>query len=490
MTTRLDLALQKFPGHEESVRTLAARDPSGNLKYLDWGAKMVASGQALAQEVGDVVELFHKFAGQRYAAEGDTSERIHPDIYSYKPKDMAGLRNALLKFQSAQDAKRAERERMYHIDGDVEADVVHEDDDLIVRHVKNKNASVHYGLNTKWCISMLRERHFENYEAENATFFFFERKVAKGDDYDKMALMVPRGGEGGGIHRISVFTAADEHVDIMAIAKVHGTRVFDIFRQVYECSEKYPGSVMYLVSSGAANEEQLRQALAYVTDTETVVHTVEATLESICCHDAAPWPLLEDIFKRAQSFMDAAWTRALQRRDDERRRGAGRTWRNLDRAKKMHACRTARLMNALQGALAIHPNTPVEAREKLVASLRRKHIKVESILFALGERGGERGVHVQFDDSHRWQRRRRYRYRRFGRLTTVKQVLDRADMLKRKAATFRKRVKGMVRKIEEANAKKVARRAKAEAAKEAKRAKAAAKKRTTTKWSRKSARAK
>lgn len=39
MTSRLDAALQRFPAHEDGIRTLAARDPSGKLKYLDWGVK-------------------------------------------------------------------------------------------------------------------------------------------------------------------------------------------------------------------------------------------------------------------------------------------------------------------------------------------------------------------------------------------------------------------------------------------------------------------
>ena len=477
MTARLDQVLQKHPNHEEAVRALAARDPSGNLKYLGWSASVVASGQALAQEVADVVDLFHKFAGQRYAV--DNWERIHPDIYSYKPKDLAKLRDALLKFQSAQDAKRKERERLYHIDGDMDVDVVHEDADLIVRHIKNKAASAHYGLGTKWCISMLREGHFENYEVNNATFFFFERKVPKGDDYDKMALMAPRGGEGSEIQRIGTFTSADEHVDIMKMAKVHGTRVFDIFRQVYERSEKYPGSAMYMVASGAANEEQLRQTLAYVTDTESVSsRVVQMMLESICCNDAAPWSMLEDIVKRAKSIATAAWKRSLSSHDGpfgyyrrgRRRRPSGP--RERARAKKFRDRSMRQLTTTLAAAIAIHPNTPSDVREKVVAGLRRKRIKVDAIVRSPGEEG-HIGVQFNDPDGPRFKgRTRRHRRSRFGRhgLTTVKQVLKRVDVLKRRAANFRKKAKTLIRKIEGANAKKAARKAKTEAAKEAKRA--------------------
>jgi hypothetical protein len=156
MTTRLDLTIQKHPDHEEGIRLLSQRDPSGNLKYLDWGAKMLAAGQALAPEIADVLDLFHQFSGRRLhpRRRGTT---IRSDIYTYRPQDFAHLRDSLLKMKRAQDRKRRKRERLYRIEGPIEADVVYDSPDLVVRHIKNKEASCHYGLATKWCIAMRRE---------------------------------------------------------------------------------------------------------------------------------------------------------------------------------------------------------------------------------------------------------------------------------------------------------------------------------------------
>ena len=117
MSTRLDLTIQKHPTHEEGIRLLAARDPSGNLKYLDWGAKILASGQALPPEVADVLELFHRFASQRVQR---SSAYVRPDIYSYRPQDLAGLRDTLNKLQRARDKKQKKRERLYRIEGAME----------------------------------------------------------------------------------------------------------------------------------------------------------------------------------------------------------------------------------------------------------------------------------------------------------------------------------------------------------------------------------
>src|SRR5580693_4013831 len=115
MSGRLDLVLQRYPEHEAGVRALAARDPSGNLKYLDWGAKMLASGQALAPEVADVLDLFHQFRGRslggdaRHSRREDPSLRVHPDVHAYRPQDLANLRTLLTKIKRARDKKRRAR---------------------------------------------------------------------------------------------------------------------------------------------------------------------------------------------------------------------------------------------------------------------------------------------------------------------------------------------------------------------------------------------
>jgi hypothetical protein len=188
MSTRLDLVLQKFPAHEEGIRLLAERDPSGNLKYLDWGAKMLAAEQALAPEIADVLDLFHRYGGRAHRVDHirrrPRHDWIRPDLYTYRPQDFAALRTALFKIQRAQDKKRRDREKLYRIEGSIEAAVVYDSDDLIVRHIQNKQASVHYGGSTKWCISMLREGYFEDYEAHNCLCAISTGK--KATDPDRM----------------------------------------------------------------------------------------------------------------------------------------------------------------------------------------------------------------------------------------------------------------------------------------------------------------
>lgn len=368
MTTRLDLVLQKHPDHEDGIRLLASRDPSGNLKYLDWGAKILSSKQALAPEVADVLELFHQFGG-RGELYRNRRIAIRSDIYSHRPKDFAVLRDSLLKLKRAQDRKRKKRERLYRIEGTVDVDVVYDSPDLIVRHIKNKPASVHYGLNTKWCISMLRDGYFEDYEANNATFFFFERKTPNDDEFDKVALMMSRGSS----DETTAFTSTDRRVDMMLLAKVHGPRVFDIFREVYERSERYPGSAIFRIYDGSATQEQLEATFTSVASGELKLNSsydVDALMESICCNDAAPLSLLTEVAKRAPVLSALAWKRSVQQAVRRGRRR--RTYR-----RGQHS--TKELVIVLAAALMLHPATPMDARSRLAKELRKRHVKIGDV---------------------------------------------------------------------------------------------------------------
>ena len=118
--------------------------------------------------------------------------RVHPDINTYRPQDFASCETSSPRCRGRRTRSARARETL-PIQGSVEADVIYDSDDLIVRHIKNKNASMHYGHATKWCISMSQEGYFEDYETHNATFFFFERKKPLGDEFDKACLMILAG---------------------------------------------------------------------------------------------------------------------------------------------------------------------------------------------------------------------------------------------------------------------------------------------------------
>jgi hypothetical protein len=427
----LDLVLQKHPEHEEGLRLLASRDPSKDLKYINWGAKMLASGQALAPEIADIVELHHQFRG-RPTASYPSRKRIEADIYVYRPQDLAKLRNDLFKLKRAQDRKRRERERLYHLDESIEADVVYESNDLIVRHIKNKSASAHYGLGTKWCISMVREGYFEDYETQNATFFFFERKNRLGDEYDKVALMIPRCNDGRSV--ADAFTSLDRRVGMLELVEVYGVIVFDVFRVVYERSARHPPSSSFLVRQGKATAEQLEDTFSKIH--KLPPHETRSTLVAICCNDSATATLLEEIRTRARSILLASERRRVRESDRfyrarfrrTRRRGVPRRG---TKARTEKAVRDA--VRDLNAALVIHLNTPASVSSELSKTLRRAHVDIGSIRRVEGAR-----IEYSTPCGPNSLRRRLLRHRRV-RPKTEKAFLARAGVCERQAKRYRAR---------------------------------------------------
>jgi len=432
MSRRLDVLIQAHPDREEAIRELASRDPSGNLKYLDWQVKVLVSGQALAPEIADVIDLFHEF-NERWL---DRRQRVRSDIYSYRPQDLANLRNALLKLKRAQDRKRKKRERLYHIEGPIEAEVIYDSPELIVRHIKNKNASVHYGLGTKWCIAMAREGYFEDYETNNATFFFFERKVKKRDAYDKVALVVPRDNSYV-VTAMDAFTSLDDRVDVMALAAAYGLCVFDIFRAIYVHAERYPGSLTSQVYAGKATAEQLTATYETVAKCELNFYETASLLTAICCNDAAPKTLLDDILHNVKKIALVTYGRML--RMNRRRKG-----RNLRSTKGDRYAQDAWL--SVAAAMAIHPNVEAADQKDLLKVLRRHRISHVNIHRRY--RGGRVDI-----SCHRGAtlRGRRLRHRR--RQPTLRELTLFADRYERRALRTRKKIAKLQEKLASAKTK-------------------------------------
>jgi len=343
--TRLDLAIQKHPDHADGIRLFGERDPAGNLKYLDWQLRVLVSGQALAPEIADVVDLFHKYKNVR--ADRRRRDGVRHDLYSYRPQDLASLRTALLKRKRAAERKIKQRERLYKIEGTVEADVLYESPDLVVRHVRNKQASAHYGRSTKWCIAMTREGYFDDYDTHNAVFFFVERTTPQHDEYDKSCILV---GRGEYVEGLQCFNALDIQVDPMQLAKAYGRRIFHILDLIYARSESYPGSFTARLFAGTATAEQLQQVFATERDNARVT-------EAVCCNDAAPWSILERVVRLVSKKKTEKKTREARRR---RRR----------RHRRPHSA---------MAALSIHPNVPTEVREQLSKKLRQRHVLTDTI---------------------------------------------------------------------------------------------------------------
>jgi hypothetical protein len=267
---------------------------------------------------------------------------------------------------------------------------------------------------------MKREEFFGDYESQNATFFFFERLEKKGDEFDKSAMMLSRS-LSGSILDADCFNAIDEHVGVMSLGTAYGIRIFDILRAAYESSEKFPGSVMVRVLAGRATAEDLERAFRTLTRQKDIDQ--EMLLEAIVCNEAASWPLLDEMLRKAPSIERALTVRRRFRRRHRR-------------------FRTKSLQRILQAGISVHPNVPSDVRASLVRELKKRHVLTDSIRIDQGRDGSVRVAYQTRETPHgRTIRRRHRRYRRLVDMP-MSELVRRQKMWERSA----KRTKDAIRK--------------------------------------------
>lgn len=131
----------------------------------------------LQQKYGeDSLPLIQKFDAFRST---NRKEVKGIDIFNFKDKD------SLEKFINSVPESKSKKER---ISKDSGSEMVYENDEVFVFLIKNKNACISYGSNTKWCITSAEQKYWENYTSKGITFYFIIRKNSKGDSFDKIAI--------------------------------------------------------------------------------------------------------------------------------------------------------------------------------------------------------------------------------------------------------------------------------------------------------------
>jgi len=159
----------KYPGIDLSL--FIQRDPSDNLKYLEWEAKVLKSGKALAPEICDVIYFFNKYK--------DNLEK--KDINQYKVEEFINLRDRLFDIRD----NKVEKKEKYKVNKDEVSsgsDVIYESDKFIVLLIENLQAAKFYGGGTRWCI--VNEGKFDEYLIEGTVFFFIIKKGVTYFDFD------------------------------------------------------------------------------------------------------------------------------------------------------------------------------------------------------------------------------------------------------------------------------------------------------------------
>ncbi len=188
----------KYPKFEKEIDTLSLKDTTSSKKTLDWAVKWLVSGQALVNEIGDVIQLFIKFNDRLNQDERDID---HWKSFTELRNRLFELKNTKSKTAQKNDVKTAGANKIY------------EDEQVILILIKNKNASCMYGAGTQWCITMQNEIYYEDYDAKNTIILFVLRKdLDQTNPFYKVAVVHERDFDNN-ITEIQFFDAEDTQYD-------------------------------------------------------------------------------------------------------------------------------------------------------------------------------------------------------------------------------------------------------------------------------------
>jgi len=142
----------KYPQNIDDVDYFVQNDPSGNNKYINWAMKQVVDNKEDFMIVSSLLNKFHT-----------NSQRLEKkDINQYKT--IQELIDSLSKLTKSKGEQKREIKR----EG---ANVLYEDENVLVLRPLNHKASCTYGAGTKWCItSKSTDSYWKSYTKETSDF--------------------------------------------------------------------------------------------------------------------------------------------------------------------------------------------------------------------------------------------------------------------------------------------------------------------------------
>jgi len=240
-----DIAL-KYP--EIDVEELAEGDPSPTKKYLSWMVKQASLG-ANPNDLIPTIQYFHS----------NTPKFTKKDINTYR-----SLRELEDEVKAASEKITKTQQKKQVKQGG--SDTLYEDDEVIVKHIKEKDACQTYGAGTKWCITMRDHSYWEQYVGANVVFYFVLRKVLKNDPLDKVAVAVQRDGNNN-ISKIEVFDARDKEIGIEPLKQ-------DILELIEQHTPTVPKGLLVKIKERSATLKEIESALDIYWEDENTMNFI------------------------------------------------------------------------------------------------------------------------------------------------------------------------------------------------------------------------
>jgi 3-methyladenine DNA glycosylase AlkC len=241
--------LKEYPHLKSEIEEFSRHDPSGRLKYLKWQVNILNSGQAKPLEIQEVTDLFHRLG----------KNLKNNDLYSYKPSDFTELRDNLFKLKDKQ-LSRKEKVRRYQVTEACDADTVYQSENFKVLLIKNKAASVHHGLDTRWCISMKDKPYFEDYDKYNIVFLFIINLQATPRSPESKIALVYHRNIYNNIKDLAIFNASDDLINVSNLTKIIGEEAENILNITKRVASSVPKSLLSKIKSNEASSEEIQDA--------------------------------------------------------------------------------------------------------------------------------------------------------------------------------------------------------------------------------------
>lgn len=192
LEARADDLKKKYPEFNSQIDVLTS---SVKPKYLNWAVTQLKLGHS----TNDIVPTLNFF-------DKNQSKFEKKDINAY---DLKSLENAVKSIGSEKSGRQQRKDAK--VDG---AEKIYEDDQIVLLHIKSKQASVCYGVGTKWCITMKDADYFEEYtDASNVVFYFaINKQMPPSDTLHKVAFAVRRNGNNKPLD-VDTFDAEDKELN-------------------------------------------------------------------------------------------------------------------------------------------------------------------------------------------------------------------------------------------------------------------------------------
>lgn len=262
-----DDLIEEYPQHEDAINLFKESDPSGRMKYIKWQVKILDSGEALAPEIIDVTALFHRF-----------NQRLDKkDIFAYPSEEFSSLRDKLFEFEEEQVLRRRrdpsatvltriiEKEK---VPESCHVEFVFKNNEHVVVFIKNKAASVHYGVGTKWCVTHKDRSYFEDYEARNDVFFFIMSKnVDTSNPMFKIAVNYHRDDDNS-VYSVEFWHAENQRVSNAEVHDFIGKDYVPMLEIMTKIAANFPRSDLSKIAGGIATEKEIVKVFKEIANWE------------------------------------------------------------------------------------------------------------------------------------------------------------------------------------------------------------------------------